>query len=116
MNEINIGIKETQEAFNWFFDLTDAIVSSIEGDGKVTVMDAPNFFKAATGAPAALTGADKIPLEILGMSKEQEEKIKQLIVTRFNLSNQDIEVHYENILMSLIQLARNVGRLYKMKK
>jgi len=116
MNESNIGIKETIESLNWFFDLTDSIVSSIKGDGKVTVMDAPNFFKAATGAPGALAGADKIPLEILGMSKEQEEIIKQLIVTRFNLSNQDIEVHYENILIAFIQLVRNVGRLYKMKK
>jgi len=115
MENVNLGIKETVEAFDWFFDLTDAIVSSINNDGKVTVMDAPNFFKAATGAPAALTGADKIPLEILGMNEEQEARIKKLIVERFNLSNDDIEVHYENILMSLIQLARNVGRLYKMK-
>lgn len=109
-----VGIKELRELTDWVFDISDAIIASIEDDGKVTLADAPRFIQPLIKAPSALGGINQIPQEIANISDEDMDALITLVKDRFKITDKKLEGYIENIFYSALQLAYNVGKIYKL--
>ena len=107
-------IKDSLELLTLIFDATDGIVASVKDDNKVTLSDAPNLLKAAMSAAPAITGINNIPNELAKMTDEQAEQVKSFIKRRFNyVSDLEIEIIYESLILHGIGIIQNLTRLYR---
>lgn len=105
--------KELSELLNWLFDWVDSILGALSGDGKITLIDAPLFFKTLLSSTAAIQGINKIPQELATMSNEEAAFIKNKIKERFNyVEDSQIELIYESLIIHGVGIARNLVRLY----
>lgn len=111
---MNTSIKETKEALNFAFDVFGAIQASSE-DGQITVADVPNFLQVAMKAPEAVKGINYVPAELMNLDENGNEEIKRLVADRFNISDDEAEIYYEQILIHFIGLYRAGARLYSLK-
>lgn len=109
------SIKETKEVLNFAFDIFDAIQRSA-ADGAITIADVPNFLQVAMKAPEAIKGVNLVPAELMALTAEQNEDIKQIVADRFNITNDEAEIHYESILIHSFGLYRAGARLYQISK
>jgi hypothetical protein len=115
MSDQKYGIVETKESLTWLFDLTDAIIKSLE-DGKVSIADAPKFWGTLIGSGKAIGGINQVPLEIAELSSEELAELVQLVKNRFNLADHRLEELIENILFHALQLTINITAIYNLKK
>jgi hypothetical protein len=115
MTTLKLGTQETREALDFLFDLTDAIIKSLE-DGKVNLLDAPKFLKPFKSASSGISGINIIPKEIVDMDDDEWEEIAAHVAERFDLKDDNIEKDIELILKRAGQLAISIKNLYDKEK
>jgi hypothetical protein len=108
---VKLGTQETKEALDFLFDLTDAIIKSLE-DGKVNLLDAPKFLKPFKSASSGISGINIIPKEIIDMDDQEWDELAKHVAERFDLKNDNIEADIENILKRAGQLALAIKNIY----
>jgi hypothetical protein len=114
MTKVQLNTKETKEALDFLFDLTDAIMDSLS-DGKVSIMDAPKFLKPFRTAGAGITGIQIIPKEIVDMDEDEWDDLAKHVAERFDLKNDQIENDIELVLKRAGQLALAIKAIYDKK-
>lgn len=109
------NIHETTEALDFLFDLSDAIVGSLE-DGKITILDAPKFLKPARSAGSGIGGIENIPKELDKITDEDWSSLAAHVAERFDIKNDQLETKIEEILKRTGLLAISIKELYALKK
>ncbi len=77
-----IGIKETQEVFDFTDAVIDAVRISKANDGKVDWRDAGNFFTPGFKLMTAITGIEKVDDELVDLDP-QEIAILESRITKY---------------------------------
>jgi dihydrodipicolinate synthase/N-acetylneuraminate lyase len=111
-----LGTKELEEVVDFIFDITDAIRKSVADDDKVTVGDAPKFFKALLGSGSALGGINKIPAEIANLTEAELKGIVEKVRERYDIKDDILEAYVENAIYNALQLSLNISNIYKLRK
>lgn len=106
-------IKETKEALTFLFDLSDAIRGSFEGDGKITISDAPKFLAAIRSAGKGIGGIQDVPAELKNMTEEEWQEVVAFVAERLNIPNKNLEVKVENCLKYAGLLTLSIKELYQ---
>lgn len=110
------GTKETIEFLDFAFDMADATQQSLASDGKINLMDVPNYIKVAFKAPAAFGGIELVPRELADFTDEERLEVLNHVSKRFDLPNDELEVLIENTLASAWSFAENLRKLITYKK
>lgn len=113
--EETYGIKETKELVTWLFDLSDAIISAT-GDGKISITDAPLFFKTAMKAGTGIGGINMVPKELTDLSEEETKEIHDMVKDRFDITDDKVEAYIENAFLSALQFFRNMSNIYTLAR
>lgn len=116
MSDVKIGTKELEELLEFVFDVADAIKASVEDDGKVSLKDAPKFLKPLLNSASAFGGIHKIPAEIADLDDNELSGLLDVIRNRFEIADKQLEAYLENLMLSVLQVVMNVGRIYNLKK
>lgn len=111
MTTLKLGTQETKEALDFLFDLTDAIINSLE-DGKVNLLDAPKFLKPIRSAGKGIGSINQVPKEIVDMTSDEWKELSEFVSERFQIENKDLEPKIENILRNAGHLALSIKDLY----
>ena len=110
------GIKETKEGLDFLFDIADAVIDSLEGDGKITIRDAPKFLKPMRTAMGGVGGIQDIPKELADLSSAELDELCAHVSKRFDLKDDEIEVRIEDILKLSCALVISIRDLYLLSK
>ncbi len=106
--KIEANFKETKEVLLFFFMLGKAIEKSLANDGKITIVDAPNFFQLFLSIGPALQNIESAPLEIKGAGKEELEELKNFVKEEFDLSDDKLE----DVVKEAFGLAADLYRFF----
>lgn len=110
------SIKETLEALDFAFSISDSIRDSLKDNNRFDWYDVLKFRKPAFQAQEAINGAQQIPNELGDLDKDEKEQIKNLIKDRFDLPNNTKEEKIEDIFVHALSIYANVVSLVKAKK
>ncbi|HRO08566.1 MAG TPA: hypothetical protein PK047_06835 [Saprospiraceae bacterium] len=116
MSDVKIGKTELEELISFVFDVSDAIIASLEDDGRVTLKDAPKFLKPILNSAKAFGGIHQIPAEIADLDDEELQELIGVIRKRFEIKDKRLEAYLENLLVSVLQVVMNVSKIYKLNK
>lgn len=114
--ETPIGIKETKEAVDFLFDITDAVVDSLESDNKITLKDIPKFSSALWSGMSGISGVEKAPKELADLSPAELKELTDHIAERFDINDDALEEKVEAILVLGAQLTIAIRDVYQLKK
>lgn len=104
--KLEIDMKETKDVLLFVIKLGQAIDKSLANDGKITLMDAPNFFSVLSKLAPAIEGAKYIALEIKDMKDEDVAELKAFVKEELDLEDDKAELFIEdafNIIISIWQ-------------
>lgn len=111
--------KETKQLFIFLLSLYEFVQASLEDDNKITASDfltnPAEVFELTQEGYTGIAGANLIPLELSSMSDEEAKEIKELIISKFDISDQAAEMIYEDIMLHGFGLSRSFSRLSKLK-
>jgi len=108
------NIKETSEALNFGFDILD-LYTEVFSDKKIQIDDLSPVLELIMGAPQAINGAENIIKELMDLDDAERMQLKQLIADRFNISYDEAEPHYEQIMFDVLSLTASITNLFKLK-
>lgn len=92
-SELNMyGIEETKDAVIAVCALGNAIASSLEDDGKVTLGDLPKFINPVVKLPAAISGIGEVPKELADLTDEEKEELVALVEGELEVGEKAEEV------------------------
>ncbi len=109
-------IKETKEAVDFLFDISDAVVDSLDGDGKITIKDAPKFFKPLRSGLGGLSGIEMVPKEMVDLSADELAELTDHIASRFDINDDALESKVEELIKLSGLLAIAIKDIYTMRK
>ncbi len=112
----NLTTDQTKEALSFLFDLSDAIRSSLAGDGKITISDAPKFLTPIRSAGKGIGGIQEVPKEISDLTEDELKDLTAFVSERFDIPNETLENKVENCLKYAGLLALSIKELYDLKK
>lgn len=110
------GIKETKEAVDFLFDITDAVIDSLDGDGKITITDIPKFLKPLKSGIGGISGIEKLPKEIVDLTPIELSELTDYIANRFDIKDDTLEAKVEDTLKLSGSLALVIRDIYSLKK
>jgi len=113
--EIPIGIKETKEAVDFLFDISDAVVDSLS-DNKITLKDLPKFSSALWSGMSGISGIEKAPKELADLTPAELKELTDHIADRFDINDDALEEKVEAILVLGAQLTIAIRDVYQLKK
>lgn len=87
----SFGIEETTEAVLFAVLFANALNKTF-ADGKVTFMDLPYFFNVALKLPAAISGINKVPEELLDLTDEEYDTLVNLVMGNLELTTVQSQV------------------------
>ena len=104
------GIEETKDALIFLCEVGNAIRKSLEGDGKITMMDTVHFVGALMKLPAFITGITKIPAELADEITDAEKAILTKVINDANILDDKVEA----VLLESIDLILHIKNfIYK---
>lgn len=106
------GIKETKEALRFGIALGEGVAASLI-DGKVTFLDAVNFYSALMAAGDAIKDASQIPSELADLSEEEIAELKEFVMTEFDIDQDAIENAIKgglNLVFSIVSYINGLRR------
>lgn len=110
-----MAIKETKELFEFLLSIFDFIRVSKSDDGKVKASDLiknpTHVFDVSRDGVIAITGADKIPMELASMNEDEANEIKTMLKDRFDIDDDQAELYYEDVILHGFALARTFARM-----
>ena len=105
MSEEKYGIKETSDVIDAAVSIKEAYEVS-NADGSVNFKDdAYNFIAPLTKLPAAISGADKVPNELLDISDEEYQELKA------KYGDQIDDPDWQDLIKGMLLVARSVKNL-----
>ncbi len=110
------GVKETKESLEFLFDLSDAVLASLESDNKITLRDAPKFLKPIRSASAGVGGINLVPKEIVDMDETEWKELSDYVAQRLEIKNEALEKRIENVIKKSGELVLSIKELYDLKK
>lgn len=96
------GIKETKDVFDFGFDLSSAINESLE-DGKINLLDAPNFFKVVGSGVSAINGIKNVKRELLNLTSNERRELEEHAINRLGVTVTNEE------LLDILAESINIG-------
>lgn len=114
MSDVKVGTNELEELVEFVFDVSDAIIASIEDDGKVTLKDGPKFLKPLLNSGKAFGGIHQVPTEIANLDDADLNRLIEIVRKRFEISDKKLEAYLENLLISVLQVIMNISKIYKL--
>lgn len=106
------NMKETTEMTMFAVALGNAIGESAK-DNNISLLDATNFFGAMTSAGPAFADMQKIPGELSAMDEADKKALCDLVVAKFDIPQDGIELVVEKALKVAISLADLLTDLFK---
>ena len=94
------GVEETKEAAVAVAALAQAVVNSLDNDGKITLLDAGNFVAIIPEVIAGVTGVDQIPSELADLDPVEIQPVLQAVKDRL-----DIDVNVETFVDQCLRTA-----------
>ncbi len=107
------GIKETQEALAFAVAIGNATGISLQ-DGKFDTMDIVNYVGALTKFPAAVEGANQIPVELKDLDEAESQALIAQIKDQLDLPQDEIEEAIEDHL-EVVRVIYNLAQKYYIK-
>ena len=101
--KLPVGMTETKDALKFAFALVEGIQNA-EADGKFNMSDLPGFMPALLDLPAAVAGAEKIPLEFKGMDVNEATELKQWVKDTYSIPDDKLEQTIENAFAIIIDI------------
>lgn len=95
-----IGVEETKEAAVAIAALSQAVVNSLDNDGKITLLDAGNFVAIIPEVIAGVTGVDQIPAELADLDPVEKEAVLAAVKERL-----DVDVNVETFVDQCLRTA-----------
>ena len=102
-------IKETKELLEFGFNLQDAIRTS-NSDGKITIMDAPNFFPVLMAGVRGIGGIQLVGAELLDLEDAEKNELIEFARETFNLPDDQLEILIEDTIAFLLDAAKLASR------
>lgn len=111
----SFGIQDTKELITFICAMTRGIQYA-QADGKWNYMDAAHFMDPLTTLPAAFSGIHNIPSEISDIDDAEMDEMKQHIIQKFDLIDEDMDAVEEWIEDAVIAVISLVSVASKAKK
>lgn len=102
------GVSETVDLIEFLVSIAVAVKKSFADDGKFTVADALNFLSPVTLFPSAITGIDKVPLEMKDEITPEEKAAMLAVVVKAGILPVDAEEVVDEVLDILELIKRFV--------
>jgi hypothetical protein len=104
------GIKETKDLVIAIASIGAATAKSLDGDGKISLTDAANYFPALMKLPAAVAGISEVPAELADLEPSELEELQQTLVDEFDVPQESVKELVEDSLKAVAAL---YGVIYK---
>lgn len=108
-----MGIKEVQDLLIFVCKLAEGFVKTLD-DKKFNVLELVNFVPAVTALPAAISGIEDIPAELVDMDDAEREELLAAIADEFDIDADEVEEFVEDalgVVLSLVQLILRIKDL-----
>lgn len=92
------GIEETKDVAKFLCRTTNAVLNSLEDDGKITFTDFPKFAGVAMAIFPALSGISEVPKELADLTEDEFNELKELVKEELELDD-DVEAVIEKTLV-----------------
>jgi len=95
MNPVQVGFKETKQVLDAIIALGKGIESSM-ADGKLNVLDIPNFIPFLTLILPAIEGSEQVPFEFKVADPAEIEELKAYLKENLDLADDQLETFIED--------------------
>lgn len=99
------GIKETKEVVRFGCAILNACGKSMQ-NGQIDLKDIYHFLGVYRLANDALQGIEKVPAELKDLDQKELETIKTLIISEFDIPQEEAEQFIESGLKIAFEIAR----------
>lgn len=111
--KVSISFEQTKQMLDAAIALGQGFEKSL-ADGKLSLLDIPNFIAFFTVLIPAIEGAEEIPYEFATSDPEQLEELKQYLKTKLDLEDDQLESFIEDAFDVLTKIYALV-KLYFIK-
>lgn len=102
--QIKLNNKDTKELLTFVFGFVKGIDDSLQGDGKFTVSDIPNFLPSLLAVKAAFEDIDMVPVEFANMTQEEADELKVWVEENFKISANKVEEAIEDAITIVLDI------------
>lgn len=105
------GIEETKDLVKALLSMASATAAAKANDGKINLQDMALLVMPMTSLPAALTGLDQVPSELMDLDAEEKVELLEFAKKEFDLPSDDVEKLVERALtigLGLFELVRDM--------
>lgn len=114
VNMSNLSIKETKDVVVFLCKATNAVLESINDDGKITISDVFKFGGAATALFPALSGINQVPKELADLDPIETDELIQLVKDELELDT-DVKAVVEKALKIASQIKELIDLIGQLK-